>query len=89
MLGNSLGAMGELSYGFYLYKLFAKKKPDLQVMQQAIHPDVKAGTKHPFAVFIYRPFMLEPLNKEIEAYIKHIGGHITYIDTPEQLSSVL
>lgn len=89
MLGNSLGSLGELSYGYYLYKLFMGDKPGVPVMKNKIHSEVRAGEKLPFSVVIYMPFMKEKLNPEIEAYINRLKGKIYYINNPEELKSIL
>jgi len=85
MLGNSLGSLGELVYGFYLYKLFVGVKPEVKIKQNKIHPEIRAGKKIPFSAIIYLPFFKEKLNSEIEAYIKKVNGEIYYINTPQKL----
>lgn len=89
MLGNSLGALGELVYGYYLYKLFIGAKKEVEVMKKKIHPEIRAGEKIPFTVMVYKPFIKDKLNYEIEAYIKKIGGSIYYLNNPEELKKVL
>ena len=88
MLGNSLGSLGELVYGFYLYKLFLGAKPGVKVTAKKIHPKARAGETIPFSVIIYRPFLKEKLNYEIEAYIKRFGN-IYYVNNAQELRSVL
>ena len=34
MLGNSLGALGELVYAYYLYKLFIGDKPEVKTIRE-------------------------------------------------------
>lgn len=89
MLGNSLGSLGELVYGYYLYKLFVGDKPELKVVKKKIHHEVRAGENMPFSVIIYQPFMKEKLNYEIEEYIKKLKGVIYYINDANELKSVL
>ena len=89
MLGNSLGSLGELVYGYYLYKLFMGDKPEVPVMKKKIHPEVRAGENIPFSVIIYKPFFKEKLNQEIEAYIKKLKGNIYYVNNPEELKKTL
>ncbi|MCD6590612.1 MAG: hypothetical protein J7K72_01425 [Candidatus Aenigmarchaeota archaeon] len=89
MLGNSLGSLGELVYGFYLYKLFIGDKPEVKAKRKAIHPEARAGEKVPFSVVVYEPFIKERLNFEIEAYIKKLNGNIYYVKNSEELKEVL
>ncbi len=88
MLGNSLGSLGELSYGYYLYKLFAGEKPEVSVMKKKIHPEVRAGKHLPFSLIVYQPFVKQKIPFEIEAYIKKIGGKIYYTSNAQELKSV-
>jgi len=88
MLGNSLGAQGELVYGYYLYKLFmGEDKPEVKVMKKKIHPEIRAGEQIPFSVIIYKPFLKEKLNYEIEAYIKKLKGNIYYVNNAAELKT--
>ncbi|MCD6434002.1 MAG: hypothetical protein J7L14_00115 [Candidatus Diapherotrites archaeon] len=85
MLGNSLGALGELAYGFYIYKLFIGNKSGIQVKRKAIHPEARAGGKIPYSVVIYEPFIKERLNYEIEAYIEKSNGTVFYVKNSTEL----
>ncbi|RLE47831.1 hypothetical protein DRJ25_01445 [Candidatus Woesearchaeota archaeon] len=89
MLGNSLGAFGELVYGFYLYKLFKGNKPGVNAMKSKVHPEIRAGVRTPFSVIVYLPFFRDKLPFEIEAYIKKTGGKIFYVSNPKELLSLL
>lgn len=89
MLGNSLGSLGEMVYGYYLYKLFVGEKPEVKIIKKKIHPKVRAGDKIPFSLIVYKPFVKEKLNFEIEAYIKKLGGKVHYVGTIEELKMVL
>ncbi len=89
MLGNSLGSMGELVYGFYLYKLFRGDKPNVKAKKKAIHEEVRAGENIPYSLIIYEPFVKEKLNYEIEEYIKKHGGKIFYVKNSNELKNVL
>ncbi|MCK4730156.1 MAG: hypothetical protein KAT28_02450 [Candidatus Aenigmarchaeota archaeon] len=89
MLGNSLGSLGELVYGYYLHKLFIGNKSEVNIAKQKIHPEIKAGEKIPFSVIVYKPFVKEKLNFEIEAYIKKLSGEIHYVNDSQELKSVL
>jgi len=85
MLGNSLGALGELTYAYYLYKIFKGTKKGVSATAQKIHPEIRAGKQIPFSVILYKPFLKEKLNFEIEQYIKKLGCHIFYVNTPKEL----
>ena len=89
MLGNSLGTLGELVYGYYLYKLFVGDKPEVQPKKKKIHPEVRAGEKVPFSVIVFQPFLKEKLNYEIEAYIRKLKGEIYYVNSSKELYSKL
>ena len=89
MLGNSLGSLGELVNGYYLYKLFKGEKPEVPTMKEKIHPEIRAGDDIPFSVIVYRPFMKGKLHSEIEGYIKKLGGEIWYVENPKGLGEAL
>jgi hypothetical protein len=81
-LGNSLGSIGELAYGFYLYKLLGKNTIKL-------NSEIKAGQSIPFIVLVYKPFVKEKLSFELEEYIKKAQGQIFYIENAEELKDKL
>ncbi len=81
-LGNSLGSVGELSYGFYLYKLLGKNTIKL-------NSEIKAGQSIPFIVLVYKPFVKEKLSFELEEYIKKAQGQIFYIENANELKTKL
>lgn len=89
MLGSSLGSIGELVYGYYLYKLFFKQKPKVEAMKQKINPQIRAGESIPFSVICYKPFLKEKLNYEIEEYIKKLDGKIYYVNNAVELKEIL
>ena len=89
MLGISLGSLGELVYGFYLYKLFIGDKPEVKAKRKAIHPEARAGEKVPYSVIIYEPFIKERLNYEIETYIRKLNGAVYYVKNSEELKETL
>jgi len=89
MMGNSLGSLGELVYGYYLYKLFVGDKPELKMDKKRISPEIKAGEKVPFSVIVYEPFLKERLNYEIESYIKKLNGKIYYAKSAEDIKQAL
>lgn len=81
-LGNSLGSVGELSYGFYLYKLLGKNITKL-------NSNMSAGQNIPLTILIYKPFVKDKLSFEIESYIKKAQGQIFYIKTVKELKEKL
>ena len=81
-LGNSLGSIGELAYGFYLYKLLGKNTIKL-------NSEIKAGQSIPFIVLVYKPFVKEKLSFELEEYIKKAQGQIFYIENANELKDKL
>jgi len=89
MLGNSLGSLGELVYGCYLYKLFVGDKPEVKAMKKGIHSKVRAGDTVPFSVIVYEPFLKERLNYEIEAYIRKLKGEIYYVKSPAEIKRTI
>ncbi len=89
MLGNSLGSLGELVYGYYLYKLFVGDKPEVKAKKKAIHPETRAGEKIPYSVIVYQPFLKGKLNSEIETYIKKLNGNVYYVNNSNELKKVL
>lgn len=85
MLGNSLGALGELTYAYYLYKIFKGTKKGVSAAAKKIHPLIRAGKQTRFSVIAYKPFFKEKLNFEIEQYIKKLGCNVFYVNTPLEL----
>ncbi|MCX6774081.1 MAG: hypothetical protein NTY68_03755 [Candidatus Micrarchaeota archaeon] len=89
MLGNSLGSLGELAYGYYIYKLFSGRKPELKVDMEKISEHARAGKFIPFSTIVYEPFMKQKLNFEIEKYIEKLNGKVYYVSSSEELGQVL
>jgi hypothetical protein len=89
MLGNSLGTLGEFAYGLYLYKIFKGKKKGVDVLEHKIHPEIKAGSKHPFTIIIFKPFIKDKLNTEIETYCRKIGAKLVYIESAKELHEIV
>lgn len=87
MLGNSLGSLRELVYGYYLYKLFVGDKPEVKVKK--VHSEVRAGERVPFSVIVYEPFLKERLNYEIEAYIRKLKGEAYYVKSPVEIKKTI
>lgn len=88
VLGLTLGSLLELCGSLYLYKIFAQGKPNLQAMKEKIHPQIRAGEKIAPSVIIYKPFLKEKLNYEIEEYIKKLGN-LYYVNNPRELKTIL
>ncbi len=87
-LGSSPGTDGERHYAVYLYKLLKRFKQGVEVSSKKIHPEIKAGEN--FSVYIYSPFLLNKrLPKEDEAYMQKFGIKLHYINSPEELESIL
>lgn len=89
MLGNTLGSLGELAYGYYLYKLVTGYKPEVKTAIKNIHPEARAGTITNFSLIIYKPFCKGKLSFEIEQYIQRMGCKIYYVKTVKELESIL
>ncbi|MBN2094542.1 MAG: hypothetical protein JW727_00690 [Candidatus Aenigmarchaeota archaeon] len=85
VLGKSLGAIGELALGFYIYKLLTKKKPGVQPKSMDIGNHIRAGKTLPFSAIIYLPFARGKLDYELEAYIKKVGGRVYYVNKSAEL----
>jgi len=89
-LGFSLGSIGELSYAYYLYKLFKGKKPEVRVESlKRLHPDIVAGEIDPYPVIIYKPFVAGPLQYELKQYIEDVGGKVVYVSNVDSLKQEL
>jgi hypothetical protein len=89
MLGNSLGAMGEVAYAYYLYKLFSDGKPEVKASKKAIHPKIIAGDRVPFSLIIYSPFFRQSLGYELESYINKLGCKVHYVKDADGLKAIL
>jgi len=89
MLGLSPGSIGEVAFGYYLYKLFIGEKPEVKLKIKKIHEEARAGEKVPFTLLIYEPFMKSKLNEELERYIKKFKGEIRYVKNSEELGKEL
>ncbi len=86
MLGYAPGAILELMGGLYIYKIISKKKEKLKdIAREDIATEIRAGTKFPFEVWIYKPFVSGKLPREIEEYCKRIGVKLVYIKDPDDL----
>jgi len=88
LLGKSLGSMGELNLGFYIYKLFSKKTESSKKIDEILS-HAWAGKKIPFTLIVYLPFVKEKLDYETENYIKKSGGRIAYAKNIEEFQNIL
>jgi hypothetical protein len=81
LLGKSLGSIGELSLGFYISKILAKK--------ENLAKKIRAGRVIPFTAIIYNPFVKGQSSFEMEAYIKKSGGRCFYVNNAGELKELL
>ncbi|NPA22246.1 MAG: hypothetical protein GXN92_01545 [Candidatus Micrarchaeota archaeon] len=77
VLGKSLGTMGELMYGTYLLNLL--KKGRIKLSQ--INPHLRADEN--FQILVYKPFIKEGLDFEIERYLEHYNIPLKYVNAEE------
>lgn len=89
LLGLSTGSLGELSYAYYLYKIFKGYKSGVKTNGKQIHPEIRAGETIPYITFVYKPFVKGKLPYELEEYIKKFGGKVIYINNSEELRKSL
>jgi hypothetical protein len=89
MLGNSLGAMGEVAYAYYLYKIFNGGKPGVGASKKSIHPKIIAGDRIPFYLIVYMPFFRQGLGFELESYINRLGCRVYYAKNAYELRAIL
>jgi hypothetical protein len=88
LLGKSLGSIGEMNLGFYIYSLLSKKNGFLE--KANTHPNqIMAGRKIPFSLIVYLPFTKDQLDYEMEHYIKKVGGIIAYAKNIEEFQNIL
>ncbi len=86
LLGYSPGTLLELNAGLYMYKILqGKKKNTFLTIEDPLRKHIWAGTKFPFEVWIYKPFVSGKLPREIEEYCKRIGVKLVYIKDPDDL----
>jgi hypothetical protein len=88
-LGKSLGSLGELALGFYIYKLFSKKKPGATVDRRSIGSHLQAGKVIPFTAIIYLPFVKERLDFELESYVEKVGGRVIHAKNILELGTII
>jgi hypothetical protein len=89
MLGTSPGTLYEMASAFYVYKIFQGYKDKVNVMEKQVHKQIVAGTKIPFTLIIYKPFMKSDIQVEMKEYISRIGGKIYYAKNPRQLLKIM
>ncbi len=86
LLGYSPGTLLELNAGLYMYKILQGKKSNTFLsIDDPLRKHLRAGTKFPFEVWIYKPFVSGRLPREIEEYCKKIGVKLIYIKNPDDL----
>ncbi len=89
VLGYTLGSIGELMHGLYMYKLAIGDKPSVKTGLNKFHPKLRAGRNKKFSVIFYQPFIQDRLASELANYaIKH-KVDILYAKTPEDLKRIL
>jgi hypothetical protein len=89
MLGLTTGSLGELSYGYYLYKLIGGFKVGVEAKGKTIHERIIAGEKMPLHTIVYAPFTKDKLPFELEAYINKFGAKVFYVSNEKELNKVL
>lgn len=88
VLGMSPGSFLEINYALYIYKLILGIKKGIKV--KSLNKEIKAGTKIPYTILIYKPFICERfLPKEIEEYATKYKINLVYIKNPKQLKKEL
>jgi len=89
VLGLTTGSLGELSYGYYLYKLIGGFKEGVKAKGTNIHKQIIAGTKVPLHTIVYSPFVKDKLPFEIEKYVEKFGCKVFYVKDAVGLKQVL
>ena len=89
LLGYSLGSIGELSFGYYLFKLFKGHKPEVKVELKKINNDFSAGENNSFDTIVYSPFVKDKLPQEIEKYVEKFGAKVYYVKNTLELKQTL
>lgn len=89
LLGSSLGSLGELNLGYYVYNLLGGHKTKVQARKKRVNKEILAGREFTFTTLCYTPFMKDKLPVEIEAYIRKSGGQVQYIDNANELEKAL
>ena len=89
VLGLTTGSLGELSYGYYLYKLIGGFKKGVETKGKNIHPQIIAGENIPLHTIIYLPFVKDKLPFELEKYIEKFGAKVFYVKDSVELKKVL
>ena len=85
-LGSSPGTDLETNAAIYLYKLFKGFKSGVSVMQQKVHPEIRAGQENDFTILIYSPFLKSGrLPLETEAYLEKFEIKYYYIKNAKEL----
>ena len=89
VIGFSLGSLGELSFGYYMYKLFSGGKPEVNVDLSKFNKNFVAGKRIPFDTIIYSPLAKGKLPFETEKYIEKFGSKVIYVNNQKQLKKII
>ena len=89
LLGLSTGSLGELSYAYYLYKIFKGHKPGVKGDGKSLHSEIVAGENIPLTTYAYKPFIKDKLPYELEKYIEKFWGKLVYVKNSKELGSIL
>lgn len=81
-LGTTLGSLGELSYGFYLYRILKDKV-------RILNKEIVSGKNMQFTLIVYAPFVRDTLPSEIEHYIEKANGKVIYVNNAKELEKIL
>lgn len=85
LLGTSTGSLGELSLGYYMYKLFGGYKAGAKFNMKKINKQFIAGARMPLDTLVYTPLIKDKLPIEIEKYIELYGSKLVYIKNTNEL----
>jgi hypothetical protein len=88
MLGTSTGTLGELCFGYYVYKLFLGHKVEVEIDMKKHHAEFVAGSRIPLDTIIYAPLIIEKLPVEIEKYVEKFGTKIIYVKNFRELKKI-
>jgi hypothetical protein len=87
-LGKSLGSIGELCFGYYLFRLFNKRKK-MVTPTKKVDSLFLAGKNISFDALVFSPLIKQKIDFEIERYIESMGSNIIYVDNAKELTKLL
>lgn len=87
-LGKSLGAVGELCFGYYLFRLFNMRKK-INVIDNKYYSQFLAGRNVSFDTIVFLPFNKTKIDYEIEKYIEGTNSKIFYVNNSNELIGLL